>query len=161
MTREILRMPSQYAVDHPTFPVNQRHSHLYRDPGGLLSRNNQPPDIWNSQGVYRETFLQIRERLFRHLNVRFQTQFWFWDASQDRQPEIHSTLGREDSWIIMGQTNNDCRSRIFTLDKFTTPATVRLLEDKIQNWGMFLFTISYGSSAYGSKKWRWLIQWMI
>ena len=22
----------------------------YRDPGGLLSRNNQPPDNWNSQG---------------------------------------------------------------------------------------------------------------
>ena len=24
---------------------------LCRDPGGLLSRNNQPPDIWNSQGT--------------------------------------------------------------------------------------------------------------
>ena len=23
----------------------------YRDPGGLLSRNNLPPDIWNSQGI--------------------------------------------------------------------------------------------------------------
>ena len=26
-TREILRMPSQYAVDHPTFPVNRRYFH--------------------------------------------------------------------------------------------------------------------------------------
>ena len=41
-------MPSQYAVDHPTFPVNQRP---YRDPGGLLSRSNQPPDIWNSHCI--------------------------------------------------------------------------------------------------------------
>ena len=39
---------------------------LDRDPGGLLSRDNQPPDIWNRR-VYRETFLQIHERLFRHL----------------------------------------------------------------------------------------------
>ena len=38
----------------------------YRDPGGLLSRNNQPPDICNSQ-EYRETFVQIHERLLRHL----------------------------------------------------------------------------------------------
>ena len=37
-----------------------------RDPGGLLSRNNQQLDIWSSQ-VYRETFLQIHERLLRNL----------------------------------------------------------------------------------------------
>ena len=28
MTQEISRMPSQYAVDHPTFPVNRRYFHL-------------------------------------------------------------------------------------------------------------------------------------
>ena len=28
----------------------------YRDPGGLLSRNNQPPDIWNSQGISGNDF---------------------------------------------------------------------------------------------------------
>ena len=28
----------------------------YRDPGGLLSRNNQPPDIWNSQGISETVF---------------------------------------------------------------------------------------------------------
>ena len=39
----------------------------YRDARGLLSRNNQPPDIWNSHMVFRETFLKIHERLLRHL----------------------------------------------------------------------------------------------
>ena len=39
---------------------------LYRDPGGLLSRSNQPPDIWIRR-VYRDTFLQIHKRLLRHL----------------------------------------------------------------------------------------------
>ena len=28
----------------------------YRDPGGLLSRTNQPPDIWNSQGISGNVF---------------------------------------------------------------------------------------------------------
>ena len=44
-----------------------------------------------------------------------------------------------------------------------TPYTsyVCLLEDKIQTWGMFLFTIHLWNTVNGSKKWRWLIQWMI
>ena len=42
-------------------------------------------------------------------------QFRIRDASQDRQPEIHSTLRREDFQIILGQTHKDCRSRNFTL----------------------------------------------
>ena len=112
----------------------------YRDPGGLLSRNNQPPDIWNSQGMSGNVFANPRasssslylgefnpwvsnvteDTLVRGrpvtcgesqtpetvLNPRFR---------QDRQPEIHSTLRREDSQINMGQTNKDCRSRNFTL----------------------------------------------
>ena len=40
--------------------VRSGHSHVasqpalfpsYRDPGGMLSRNNQPPDTWNSQRI--------------------------------------------------------------------------------------------------------------
>ena len=74
----------------------------HRDPGGLLSRNNQPPDIWNSQ-IYRKRFCkstsvffvtlpqedsilgfltlrktqlysQVRGDPLRVVNVRFQTQ---------------------------------------------------------------------------------------
>ena len=32
----------------------------YRDPGGLLSRNNQPPDIWNSQSLSGNVFANPR-----------------------------------------------------------------------------------------------------
>ena len=39
----------------------------FRDPGGLLNRNKQPPDIWNSQGMSGNVFLQIHRRLLRHL----------------------------------------------------------------------------------------------
>ena len=50
-----------------------------------------------------------------HVMSERQTQLWIRDASQDRQPEIHSTLRRENFQRIMGQTNKDCRFRIFIL----------------------------------------------
>ena len=50
-------MLNQHAMDYPTLPVNQRFSH-FRDPGGMLSRsmgmlsrNDKPPDIWDTHGV--------------------------------------------------------------------------------------------------------------
>ena len=49
------------------------------------------------------------------MNVKTKTQLWIRDASQDRRPEIHPTLMREDFQRIMGQTNKDCRFRIFAL----------------------------------------------
>ena len=96
----------------------------YRDPGGLLSRNSHPPDTRNSQGISGNVFAHPRasssspypggfnpwisnvtedtpvlartgqpvtcgERPIPDSGLR--------DFSQDRQPEIHSTLRREDS----------------------------------------------------------------
>ena len=66
------------------------------------------------------------------------------DASLDRQPKIQSSSVEETLQRIMGQTNNDCRFRIFTLTN--SLHQLRLLaEDKIQDRGMYLFTIPYGS----------------
>ena len=73
-------------------------------------------------------------------------QLWIRDASQARQPEIHWSLVREDLQRIMGQTNNDCRFWILILTN-SQPSNTRLLEDNIQDRGMYLFTISYGSYA--------------
>ena len=70
----------------------------YRDLGGMLSRKEKPwiPNV-------------------TRVNVKIQTQLWIRDACQDRQPEIHSTLVREDFQRIKERTNNDCRFRIFIL----------------------------------------------
>ena len=68
------------------------------------------------------------------------------DASLDRQPEIQSSLVRETYQRIMEQTNEDCRFRIFTLTSSLHQLRF-LLEDKIQDRGMYLFTIPYGSDA--------------
>ena len=60
MTQEISRMPSQYAVDHSHVPSRPALFPSYRVPGGLLSRNNLPPDIWNSQGISGNVFANPR-----------------------------------------------------------------------------------------------------
>ena len=130
----------------------RRHSHVTSQPvsfpphpvpGGLLrrsigtpSRKDRPPSIWDSM-VYRETFLQVQQRLLQHLirrkwfhgvqvyqnrfthqrrkRMRIRHQFKIRDASPGRQPKNHSSPVRETFQRIMGQTNNDCRFQIFIL----------------------------------------------
>ena len=43
-------MPNQYEVDIPRCQSTVVFT-PYRDPGGLLSRNDKPRDIWNTQGI--------------------------------------------------------------------------------------------------------------
>ena len=69
--------------------VRSGNSHVTSQPG-LFPKH--PP----FEGLLRPSFVSPR------------------DASQDRQPKIQSSLVREILQRIMGQTNNDCRFRIFT-----------------------------------------------
>ena len=57
MTREILKMLNHCAVDYPTFPVHRPLLPPHRDPGGLLSRIDKPPDIWNTHGTSGNYFV--------------------------------------------------------------------------------------------------------
>ena len=64
MIREISKMLNQYAVDYPTLPVNLCFSPPFRDPGGMLSRsvgmpsrNDKPPDIWDTHGISGNVFV--------------------------------------------------------------------------------------------------------
>ena len=52
------------SVPSPTFPVNQRFFPPFRDPGGMLSRsvgmpsrNDKPPDIWDTHGIWGNVFV--------------------------------------------------------------------------------------------------------
>ena len=56
MIREIFEMLNQYAVDYPTFPVNQALLPPFRD-GGMPSRNDKPPDIWDTHGISGNVFV--------------------------------------------------------------------------------------------------------
>ena len=64
MIREILKMPNQYAVDYPTFPVYPAFFPPFPDPGGMPSRsmgmpsrNDRPPDIWDTHGTSGNVFV--------------------------------------------------------------------------------------------------------
>ena len=50
-------------MDNPTLPVNPRFSHLFQNPGGMLSRslgmpsrNDGPPIIWDTHGISGNVF---------------------------------------------------------------------------------------------------------
>ena len=69
-------MLNQYAVDYPTFPVNQRYSHFFRDPGGMLSRsvgtlsrNDKPRDIWDTHGISENVFCKPNGVFSLSLNI--------------------------------------------------------------------------------------------
>ena len=64
MIREMSKMLDEYAVDNPTFPVNLRFSHLFKNPGGLPSRslrepsrNDRPPSILVTHGISGNVFV--------------------------------------------------------------------------------------------------------
>ena len=65
-----------------------------------------------------------------------------WEASPDRQPKIQSSPVREISQSIVGRptTTADFRSSFWQIP-YTSH--VCLLEDEIQDWGMYLFTNSF------------------
>ena len=109
---------------------------------GMPSRNDRPPSIWDTHGISENVFANptacssapcpqefnpwisnASEHTSPHVMSESQTQLWIRDASPDRQPEIRSTLVREDFQRIMGQTNNHCRFRIFISTNSLHPAT--------------------------------------
>ena len=114
-------------------------------------------------------FLQIQQRLLQHLirrnwihgvlifrnqfthhrrgRMRIKHQFRIRDASPDHQPKIQPSLTENIQRIfkdLWGRptTTADFRSSFRQIHHTNN---VCLLEDKIQDWGMYLFTISYGS----------------
>ena len=144
----------------------------------MPSCKDGPPSIFGLHMVYRETFLHIQQRL-QHLIrksqihgalmyqnthhhmwwVKAKHQFRIRDVSQDRHPEIQSSLVREGFQRIMGQTNNDCRFQIFILTN--TPATFACWKIRFKTEVCSVHNFCGSYLFCGSKKWSWLIQWMI
>ena len=139
----IFRMLNQFAVEIPTFPVDQCHSHLIRhleecfDSLSHRRAAKKGRQAFATHMVYRKTFLQIHMHLHQLLilkncingirrsknrsirpqwrKVKGKNKIQIWDASLDRQPKIQSPSVEETLQRIVGQTNNDCRFRIFIL----------------------------------------------
>ena len=147
---------------------------------GMLSRREGAASIWDtwyigmrfckSGCVLFSTFFHrnwIRGALIyqntHHLMwwVKVKHKINIRDASLDSQPKILSSSVEELLQKIMGQTNNNCRFRIFTLTNSLHQP--RLL---IGRWDsrlrcVFVSQFFTRQLSIGSKKWSWLIQWMI
>ena len=68
-------------------------------------------------------YSQVRGDPLHVTKVKFQTQSCLRDFRQDRQPEIHSTLRREDSQRIYGAHQQRLEISELHFDKFPTPTT--------------------------------------
>ena len=147
----------------------------FRDPGGLLSRNNQPPDIWNSQAISGNVFANLRASSSSPYWGGFNP--WISNVTEDtpvltstgrpvtcgeRQvpdtvltprfqpgPSAGNSFDPKEGRFLKNYGVDQQRLQISDLhfDKFPNPNNICLLEVKIQNWGMYLITISYGSYA--------------
>ena len=123
----------------------------------------------NSSSLHRE-FAQeemqdggqpLRSRVIclQRRTVKDQNKIEIWDANLDRQPKSQSSSVEETIQRILEQTNNDCRFRTLTLSSSYTN-DICLLEVKVQERGMYLFAISYGSDAMGQKSGvGWFSRW--
>ena len=129
----------------------------------MLSRNDKPPDIWDTHGMSGNVFVNPPAS-----SSPFPGGFnpWISNVTEDTSPHVtserqnpYTTLdlrcqsgtssfdpSEGDSLRIVEQTNNDCRFRS-SFRQIPYTSNVCLLEDKIQDWGSYLFTISFGSYA--------------
>ena len=131
----------------------------FRDPGGMLrrslgmpSRNDGPPSIWDTHGISGNVFANptasssalypqesnpwisnVLEHTPLHVMSESQTPAQDQSASQDRQPEIHSTLVGEDSSNNYGADQQQLQISDPHFDKFPHASNICLLEDKIQD----------------------------
>ena len=124
---------------------------------GLLSRNDKPPDTWDTHGMSGTFVKKKPRRLLDHLwSIRthiptcndwkskprhsFGSEMPFRNVS-------HKFIGPQRGKIFKGLWGKSTKTADFGSSFCQIPYTsnICLLEDKIQNWGMYLFTVSYGS----------------
>ena len=105
--------------------------------------NDRPPSIWDTHGISGKRFCKSNGVFFSTSSASDQSlEFWYvrtyitacdeWKPNSSsgsempvrtRQPEIHSTLVREDSQRIMEQTKQRLQISDPHFDKYTTSAT--------------------------------------
>ena len=187
MIQEIFRMLNQFAVEIPTLPerlsIPPGIGWGGNDTGRLKECRaaEKGRQAFGTHMVYRETLLPIQLRPLQHLihrnwihgvpgqksrfshpqgkewetNTRSRSEMPVWTVSQKF---FHLQCRRlfKDFWG-RPTTTADFRSSFWQIP-YT--GNVCLLEDKIQDWGMYLFTISHGSYALDQRSGDgWFSEW--
>ena len=183
MLQKIFKRLNQYAVDIPTFPVNQCHiqflgeclavlwecraakvgGHAFGTHGvsgnvvaNPAASSSAPfPQELNPWGSHKSEPIHSSQAGKNQNQTPVQDQRCLSGPSA-RKSVIPS---EGDSWKNCRadqQTIADLRS---SFSQFHHASNICLLEDKNQDWGMYLFT--FMEAMLWSKKWRSLNQWMI
>ena len=134
---ESVRSGNSHVTSRPmSFPTHPIPEGMLRPSFVSPRRKEGQPCIWDTHGLSGKVFVNphasssapcpqelnpwsttIEEPL--HMStaekVKYQNKIEIRDAILDRQPKIQSSSVEETLQRIMGQTNNDCRFRIFIL----------------------------------------------
>ena len=181
-------MLNQHVVEIPTLPVDQCHSPPHPILEGKLrhsfvtpSRREGPPSIWDTHGISGNFFCKSRCVIISTLSSRTASMEFI-----DRRvaPFIHSgekwkarTRSRFEMpvWTVKPKIQAIFRRGLFK-ELWGRPTTTAdfgsslwqvpytsnscLLEDKVQDRGMYLFAISYGSDAMDQRSGvGWFSRW--
>ena len=132
---ESIRSGNSHVTSRPvSFPPHPIPEGMLRHSFVSPSRKEGPPSIWDTHGISGNVFAnpdasssapypqesngihRSRTRSIRPQwrKLKGENKIKIRDASLDRQPKIQSSSVEETIQRIMGQTNNDCRFRIFT-----------------------------------------------
>ena len=175
MILESFKMLNQYAVEIPTLPVNQCLSHLIQflvEYYAVLEECRAAKtgrQAFGTHGKTRHVFYKSSRVFFSNLSEGIESME-FWHVG------INSLINGEPIQIVSQEFPHLQRRRLFkefwcrptTTADFWSPlwqipctSNVCFLEDKIQDWGMYLLKVYYGSYALDHRSGIWLIQWMI
>ena len=147
----------------------------FQNPGGTLSRSigmpcrrDGPPSIWDTHGISGNVFCRSNGVFFSTLSAGIESMLFRksridslinsgeeWKSNTNSRSEMPvKTVSQRFSHLQWRRLFKELWSRPTTTADFRSSfwqvpraSNVPLLEDKIQAWGMCLFTVSYGSYA--------------
>ena len=174
VTREIVRMPSQYAQSSRSL--------------GMPSPNNGPPEVWNSHGRSGNVFANPRASSSSHFPGELNP--WISHVTEDtlvrtstggpvtcdeRQipdtvlnpkfqtgPSVRNSFDPKGGKILKELWSRPTKTADLGTSLWQIPNSnnIRLLEEDSKPRYVRVHTF-LRKQCYGSKKWRWLNQWMI
>ena len=163
---ESIRSGNSHVTSPPgLFPKHPPFEGMLRPSFVSLRRTDGPPNIWDTSGVSGNVFANPQasssapypQELNSPWKKTIEEPIHMSTAENSERPERDQDLrcqcgpSAKDSVIFSGgdysKNYGADQQRLQISDKFPTPATFCLLEDKVQDRGMYLFTISYGSDA--------------
>ena len=174
--QEIFKMLNQYAVDIPTLPVNQCLSHLIHflvECWAVLyecrAGEKGPPSIWDTHGISGNVFADpvasstapypqelnpwssgISEPIHSSTAEKKENRTPVQDQRCQSGPSAKSSVIPSEGDPLKNYGADQQRLQIsfrFSFRQIPYTSNVCLLEDKVQDRGMYLFTISYGNYA--------------